>query len=415
MKRQARTPWKPWSLFGAVLLVAVAGLLAVSSCSDDDDGGTQAQIESSRSYQGHAADADINNFVRIYQHAVGTRLDDCQTCHKGDTVLDEDQEEVRVNPCDYCHFIIHEPEGWSELPTSFAQTLNSYGTAYDGAGRNADAIRDIAELDSDQDGYTNAAEIEDLRYPGDAGSYPGLAVCPVLTVTMDEIRAMPAHTQFGLANANKQQFDYYGTYTGVKIKDLLEAQGVDLTGATSVEVLAPDGYARSFTLEQINDPCPSHRFYSGLGVEDLGPDCAFVEYSAETYGYAYGDEISGEQWHILAYQRDGLPLDPSYLDPATSRIVGEGPFRNIIPPAAADDALNQPDRGMNWDTSGCTLPEWDYDAAKDHNAGSMVKATVIIRIQPMPEGCEEFDIINGGWAMVDAEQVLIYGHGVEAE
>lgn len=177
--------------------------------------------------------------------------------------------------------------------------------------------------------------------------------------------------------------------------------------------MAPDGYARSFTVEQITQQYPAHRFFSGLGVADLDANCAFVEYPANTYSYANGDLILDEQWHILAYQREGQPLESSYLDPATARIIGEGPFRNIIPPGAGDDALNQPDRGQNWDTNGCTLLEWNYQGDKNHNAGSMVKAMVILRVNPMPDGYEEFDIQNGGWAMVDAAQILIYGHGVE--
>ena len=398
----------------AILFMAITAAFLITGCSNDDNGAAPT-LQSSRSYQGHSTDADIDNFVRSYQHTVGTRLDDCQTCHKGAAVFDDEQEEVRANPCDYCHFVIHPPEGWSGLPEGFDETLNRYGTDYDEAGRDAAAVLAIADMDSDEDGYTNATEIGDLRYPGDAGNYPGLPLCPVLTVTMDEIRNMPAHSQFGLANANKQQFDYYANYKGVKIIDLLTANGVDLTGATSVDVLAPDGYARGFTIAQITDPFPAHRFFSGLGVGDLGDDCAFVEYPVDIHGYAYGDTITDEQWHILAYERDGLPLEASYLDPSSGRIRGEGPLRNVIPPGAADDALNRPDRGMNWDTSGCTLHEWDYVQTKDHNAGSMVKGSVILRINPIPPGCEEFDVINGGWAMVDAEEILIYGQGVAAQ
>jgi hypothetical protein len=163
------------------------------------------------------------------------------------------------------------------------------------------------------------------------------------------------------------------------------------------------------------EPYPAHRFFPGFDAATLGTDCAFVEYPEETHGYAYGDTIRSEQWHILAYLREGLPLEPCYLDPTAGKIEGEGPFRNIVPPGAPEDALNQPDRGKNWDTSGCTLTEWDYDSYKDHNAGAMVKGAVILRINPMPAGFEEFDIANGGWAMIDAEEILIYGHGVTAK
>jgi hypothetical protein len=412
--RQSSGRWMSLMSLTFLFVVALLGALITSSCSDDDNGGP-GDLKSSRSYQGHATDADINNFVRAYQNTVATRLDDCQTCHCGGIVMDDDQEDVQANPCDYCHYIIHPPEGWTGLPEGFDETLNPYGAAYDVAGRDYDAVISIANLDSDGDGYSNKDEIEDLRYPGHVGSYPGLEICRVITATLDEIKAMPVHTQFGLANAHKQQFDFYATYTGVKITDLLDAKGIDLTGATSIDILAPDGYARTFTISQIRDQFPKHRFFSGFGVDELGTDCAFVEYPQETHGYAYGDSITDEQWHILAYEREGVALAESYLEPASGRIVGEGPFRNVIPPAAQDDELNQPDRGKDWNTSGCTMPEWDYVFDKEHNAGSMVKATVIIRINPMPEGCEEFDIINGGWAMVDDGTILIYGHGVQAE
>ena len=212
---------------------------------------------SSRSYQGHATDADINAFVRNYQHTVGTRLDDCQTCHKGAIVHDDELGEVRANPCDFCHYVIHPPAGWTDLPDGLrrdAQPLRRRPTSAPAATRRRS--RPSPPRTATSDGYTNEAEIQDLRYPGDAGSYPGLPLCPVLTVTMAELRAMPSHTQFGLANTNKQQFDFYANYKGVKIKDLLEAEGVDLAGATSVDVLAPDGFAHSFTVAQITEPYP---------------------------------------------------------------------------------------------------------------------------------------------------------------
>ena len=111
------------------LLPALALILGILiSCSDTPL--SPSQVISSRSYQGHASDADINNFVTVYQHTVGTRLDDCQTCHTGGEVTDDDVETVYANPCDYCHYVIHPPEDWTGLPTAFAQTLNPYGTAW---------------------------------------------------------------------------------------------------------------------------------------------------------------------------------------------------------------------------------------------------------------------------------------------
>ncbi len=406
------------SYIGLTLVIAALAMAAVviTGLGCSDDGITRSNyVVSSRFYQGHATDADINNFVSTSPATVGTRLDDCQTCHTGGTVNDGGGD-VHANPCDYCHYILNPPEGWTGLPTTYAETLNPYGTRYFQMGRDKAALREIQSDDSDSDGYANSEEIDDLRYPGDANSYPGLSLCPVIKVTIEELKAMPAHTQFGLANTTKQQFDYYATYTGVKIKDILEAKGIDLTGATSIDIMAPDGFAKTFTIEQITQQYPDHRFYSGFGVADLGTDCAFVEYPANTYGLAngawIGQELGQEQWHIIAYAREGMPLEKCYLDPVTGKINGEGPFRNIIPPGSPSDDLNTPDRGKNQDTAGCSEAEWNFDGDKDHNAGSMVKGTVIIRINPMPEGCQEFDIMNGGYALIDEEAILIYGHNV---
>ena len=398
------------------VLALVFGL--VLNCSDDTVTAPD-EIRSSRAYKGHASDADINNFVKAYPHTVGTRLDDCQTCHRGGEVLDDEMETVTANPCDYCHFINHAPAGWSDLPTSVTETLNGYGAAYDAAGRDADEISAIGDSDSGGDGFDNDEEIGALRYPGDDGSYPGLELCATIKVTIGELKTMPGHTQFCLANATKQQYDFYATYSGVKIADLLDEIGVDLTGATGIDILAPDGYARSFTVEQITQQFPDHRFWTGFDADALGTDCGFVNYPPETYDLGHGDwigqELGHEQWHIIAWERDGQPLETAYLDPVTGRIIGEGPLRNVIPPGSETDDYNTPDRGKNQDNTGCTLREWDYDYDKDHNAGSMIKGTVIIRINPMPSGCEEFDIINGGWALIDEGAILIYGHGVPSE
>jgi hypothetical protein len=400
-----------------LIVLSLFGILIALNCSDKEKGTGPSEPQSSRAYEGHANDADMNNFAKAYQNAIGTRLDDCQTCHTGGVVSEPKVAgDIHANPCDYCHYINHPPEGWTGLPTTIEETLNPYGADYKDAGHNYNAILAVANLDSDGDGHTNVNEINALRYPGDAGSYPGLDLCPVVKVTMAEIQAMSAHTQFGLANTTKQQYDFYATYTGVKIKDILEAKGIYLTGASSVDILAPDGFARTFTIDQITKQYPDHRFYSQLGVEEYSEEkCAFVEYPNNTYELADGAMIGQEQWHILAYQREGLVLESSYLDLVSGKIEGEGPFRNIIPPGSDDDEMNRPDRGKNWDTSGCPDDEWNYVADKDHNAGSMVKGVVIIRINPMPGGCEEFDIINGGWAMIDEGSILIYGHNVEGE
>jgi hypothetical protein len=354
--------------------------------------------------------------VRTYPEVYGTRLDDCQTCHWGQTVtsvMGSTETDIMPSACDYCHYIQKPPKKWKNLPTDVLQTLNPYGQDYRAAGRDQDAVEAIGVLDSDSDTFSSDDEIAELRYPGSPHSYPGLQLCAMKIVTMSDIKKMSVHTQFGLANTTKQQFDYYATYTGVKIKDLLAAENIPTTTASNIEILAPDGFSKTFTMDEVNNQFPYHQYFPGFGSDIQGPDCSFVDYPPETYGYIYGDTIQDEQWHIIAYKREGLSLEPSSYNKVSGKIDGEGPFRNVIPPGSSDYLMNQPDRGENADTSGCYMPEWNYDINKDHNAGRMVKGVVVIRIYPLPTDCESFDIINKGWAMIDAQEMIIYGHSVE--
>ncbi len=64
------------------ILALVSMAMFLFGCSDDGVVDS-TEVVSSRAYQGHASDVDINNFVKTHPSAVGTRLDDCQTCHKG--------------------------------------------------------------------------------------------------------------------------------------------------------------------------------------------------------------------------------------------------------------------------------------------------------------------------------------------
>ncbi|MFH1460072.1 MAG: thrombospondin type 3 repeat-containing protein [Candidatus Omnitrophota bacterium] len=48
------------------------------------------------------------------------------------------------------------------------KALNSYGQAYNDAGRNLGAVQQIDEIDSDGDGISNADEINNGSNPGEA-------------------------------------------------------------------------------------------------------------------------------------------------------------------------------------------------------------------------------------------------------
>jgi hypothetical protein len=382
----------------ALSLVLLLGIILACGESDEDSEDLGEQI-SSRSYKGHEDDMDANNLVNVYPSIVGTRLDDCQTCHSG--TMEEGQ--LAGNACDNCHnLVLH--------GTSLAmETLNPYGLDYLNSGRSREALESIKGEDSDEDGYTNDEEILAFRYPGSNLSQPGQALAAMKIVSLDELKAMPSHTQFMLSNTTKQQFDDYVTYKGVKIKDLLADLGIDLTGATGITVIAPDGFMKSVSIEHIDEVFPQPIFYSGLDVEILGSECGFVIYPENIpEGLSDGSPIPGEHWLMLAYERDGIPLDTSYLDAASGQIEGEGPLRIVVPQATP----GKPDRGLKYSPTTCN-DGYDYDENADHNAGSMVRGVIAIRIDPMPAGVEGFDYMNGGWAYINAKQVIIYGHNVQ--
>ncbi|MBD3322493.1 MAG: hypothetical protein GF350_15430 [Chitinivibrionales bacterium] len=379
-------------------LLYLLALALISGCLENP--AETEDIISSRSYKGHESDADANNFVTACPQALNTRLDDCILCHTGGDMPNSKGGLTPINACDYCHYL-------ARVDSSLSLSLNSYGTAYYNAGRSIDAVKSIGDLDSDGDSYTNAQEISANYFPGNAQSNPDKPACPFIEITLAELQAMPAHSQFLLVNAHKQQYDDYATYTGVKISVLLEQLGIDTAGATGITVFAPDGYAKTFSLNQACMEYPKSIYYAGFDDEGLGQDNGFVSYpdSMPYITLQSGDTIPDNQYMLLAYERDFAAISTSYLDLVEMRIQGEGPFRLVRP----QNQATLPDRGSKY-LEGHT----DYlcDETYDHNAGDMVRGVTIIRIDPMPAEYEEFDTMNAGWSYLEAKNLVVYGHGV---
>ena len=394
---------------GISALVAAALLAACGSSKTDQ------VVVSSRAYKGHESEKDTTNLVNAYPKAVGTRVDDCQTCHTSGTLTPTGAgAAITKNACDFCHLIQHPLTGYTGQPAAYADTLNVYGAAYKAGGRTKDALLALDAQDSDGDGSANGAEIAEVKYPGDPASKPGQPNAPQKIFTLAELEALTAHSEFLLANSTKQQFDDYATYKGVKLRDLLTAAGVDPADPqiTGVTVIAPDGFTKDVTAADVNSQFPAGKFYPGLDTATLGTTCGFVNYpSTLPAGLTDGGDIPGEQWIMIGYQRDGgtIPMDPSNLDPTSGKINGEGPYRLVWPQANP----GRPDRGSQYQgepyASNCS----DNFTSADHNAGNMVRGAIAVRINPLPAGYEDFDAKNGGWAFIADSTLVVYGYGIK--
>jgi hypothetical protein len=363
----------------------------------------QAQKIKSRAYVGHENDRDIQNFIKQYPKAAGTRLDDCQTCHRSG-VAGTDTERV-YSQCGYCHLTQYpNPKYKTGVPKNFEATLNSYGIEYKNKGRSAEALAAIAKLDSDGDGSANGDEITALRYPGDAASKPKQSLAPTVTLTWEKIQRIPRHNQFMLMNTSSEPFDDYAGYAGVKVKDVLQRAGVNLDGATGITVFAPDGYSVDYSINDVIHPFPKASFFAApKSITDK--EKAFVQYPASIpENVVDGKEIPDEPWLLLAFERDGKSLDSSRYEKGTGRLAGEGPYRLVLPQRIPQ----RPDRSVKSKTFG---DGWDYDKSIDHNAGSCVRGVTVIRVNPMPAGFEEYGWKNG-WPLIAERKVVIFGKNV---
>jgi hypothetical protein len=364
----------------------------------------------SRAYAGHQNDRDIQNFIQQYPKAAGTRLDDCQTCHRSGVAGTDTAREY--SPCGYCHLLQYPNAKYKTgIPENFEGTLNSYGLAYKQAGRSGDALAAIASQDSDGDKFPNSREILELRYPGDNASRPGQPLAPMVALNWSDIRKLPRKAQFMLMNTSSEPFDDYVTYSGISVKDLLNAAHVDLNGATGITIFAPDGYSINYTIADIAEAFPKPYFYAAPGaIKDQ--EKMFVHYPKSIpSGVRDGKEIPTAPWLLLAFERDGKPLSIAQYEKGTGRMSGEGPYRLIKPQRDAKGDASMPGRPDRSIKSKAFGDGWDFDKSLDHNSGSCIRGAAVIRINPMPEGFEEYDWKNG-WPLVGERKIVIFGRGI---
>ncbi|MGA1875924.1 MAG: GEGP motif-containing diheme protein [bacterium] len=350
----------------------------------------------------HQGEADSDKFLQVYPSKIGTKLDHCALCHSGGQYKKGDSW-VNLGSCQWCHHSY----GYGGTG-NIIDTLNEYGMAYLTHGRDAEAVVEIKYLDSDGDGYNNHAEIQANRYPGDDQDDPGKKVAPYRIYTKAQLEAMPRHTQFLLLNTSRSG-DFYAQYTGVVMEDLLQDAGI-LPSATGIKVYAPDGWMNYHPM----DPDPDPELYHVRGTYpeasfqyDAEADTANVgwcDYSAPSCsGRNHGDPIyvEGGLKMILAYKRDGAYLTPGVLN-TQNKLDGEGPFR-LVPPQKTP---GPPDQSS---TSGNQSVIWPHNHDWDHNAGSSSRTVTIIKVEPLPPGTTDIDVLEAGWQYVDGEKIIIYG------
>jgi hypothetical protein len=353
----------------------------------------------------HPGEKDSPNFLAVYPDQGGTKLDRCALCHTGGESVNKQGQPVPIGSCQWCHSSYgYDGSG------NIVDTLNAYGKDYLVAGRNQEAIQSIANLDSDGDGYANGVEIAATRYPGSAEDDPTKVTAPFKVYTKAQLEAMPQHTQFLLMNTSRSG-DYYAEYSGVVMEDLLADAGISST-ATGIIVYSPDGFSTTHPLEP--DPNPNYYhvngvypessyYYNAVADQALNAD-GWCDYSAPScQGRSDGDAIvvpDGLRM-ILAVTREGVDMDPGVLD-ASNRLDGEGPFR-VVPPQKVPGPPDQLSTASN------PALIWPYDPTADHNAGFSTRTATIIKVEPLPPGTTDIDLLEAGWNFVDQEKIIIYG------
>ena len=359
----------------------------------------------------HMDEKDAPRFQQAYPDKTGTKLDDCALCHKGNTYTTKSGSVVTESACQVCHSV-YGYDGTGDI----TKTLNLYGAAYSAAGRSVAAFTTIENDDADADGFSNKAEIDAVRYPGDPLDTPDKVPAPHIVYSLEELEdALTPHEQFMLMNTSRggeTGKDYYASYTGFVMQDLMEAAGWK-DASSGITVTAPDGFSYTYARTSNGknyyiegDAYPQAQYY-------YDPTVAWVDYSAPgCTGRTNGQTITvdGGLKLMLAYKANGADLDISYLDDQ-NKLVGEGPFR-AVPPQWNP---GYPDRQAT-DINAASEP-WPYDKNEvqtDHNAGFSARAVAAIRVDPLPQGTTEYDWRNSqtdaGWSFINDKKVVIYGN-----
>jgi hypothetical protein len=160
-----------------------------------------------------------------YPNIVGSKLDSCSLCH------------------------------------TIAPTRNPYGTAFGGANHN---FATIASLDSDGDGFSNAAEIAALTFPGNAADKPVTGTAPTLSAIVPNSGTTAGGTAVTLTGTNLAGASV--SFSGAAAASVVvNAGGTSLTavtpahaaGAVSVTATTAAGTSSAVTYTYVAPPPPA--------------------------------------------------------------------------------------------------------------------------------------------------------------
>ena len=347
----------------------------------------------------HMDENDSDQFIDVYPSREHTKLDSCALCHSGGQYEKKPGVFITMGSCQWCHY----KYGY-DASGNILETINPYGKSFHDNGRNVNAIKQIEEIDSDQDGFTNIEEIKAIRYPGDSEDDPDKIVAPFRVYTKSELQQMNQHTQFMLMNTSRSG-DSYVEYTGVPLEDLLENAEI-LPSATAIVVYAPDGWSTYHPLEPEDDPnlyhikglYPQATYYYNAEAESW---CEYTSPLCSAFSHGSIIPVNNGLKALIALQRDGSFLTPGILN-AENRLDGSGPYRIVVPqkvPCAPD----QSSRSDNQDVI------WPYNHEWDHNAGFCTRSVTIIKVEPLPQGTTDINVMEAGWNYIDQEKIIIYG------
>jgi hypothetical protein len=351
-------------------------------------------------YKGHADDRDIEAVLSVYPALNGTPADSCATCHLSGDVKDSAAAgRLRhENHCDYCHAVFVRDK------RDVRETLNRFGLDYLAKGRNVAAVRALAANDSDGDGFTNEAELKAGTNPGDANSNPSMPAAPSRAYTVSALRSLaPILDLPVLLNTPKSKSgDAYNDYRGNSLWALLQAVGVSET-ATAVDLLSADGYEHTFTIDELKRSWPQGPPVMGLGKQELGA-CGWVTYASRRL--EAGKPLPSAPI-MLVFEVNGQPLEKARLDPATGRLVGQGPVRVIAP----QFRISPPDLPQFADPS-CqdkVAPAYRFHEEYEHNGGASSYGIVAIRVTPLPKGTRDIDWQSAAVRSLANEEIVFFG------